>query len=398
MREDWEFKKLGQVCKTSSGGTPLKSKKEFYENGNIPWIRSGEVNNRNILNSEIKISQIGLDNSSAKLFPERTVVIAMYGATAGQVGILNFEAATNQAVCGIYPNNKFVPEFLYYFFLNFKQELIAQAVGNAQPNISQTKIKDTLIPVISIKLQKQIVEILDQAFEAIDKAKANIEKNIVNANELFQSKLNEIFSQKGDGWVNKELSQIGEVQTGNTPPTKDKSNFGDYIPFAKPPHFKPDGSIVTGDSMLSKFGLERSRLFKKNSILMVCIGATIGKTGFSEQPISSNQQINALTPNENYAPKLLYYALISPFVQKQVLNEGTRAQATLPIINKSKWMKLKVNLPIDKEEQIKIVKRLDELKRYSIKAENLYTKKLTSLEELKKSILQKAFSGELTAL
>jgi len=225
MKKDWKYDKLGNVCKTGAGGTPLKSHKHYYDGGTIPWIRSGEVNNRNITESELKITQQGLDNSSAKLFPPQTVVIAMYGATAGQVGILNFECATNQAVCGILPNDNFIPEFIYYFFLKYKDELIAQAVGNAQPNISQAKIKNTLIPIISVEEQKQIVAILDKAFEAIDQAKTNIEKNIANAKELFQSKLNDIFSQKGDGWEEKTLGEIANVNYGFT----DKSTSdGDY--------------------------------------------------------------------------------------------------------------------------------------------------------------------------
>ena len=192
-------------------------KKEYYENGDIPWIRSGEVNNKNIIDSDIKITQEGLDNSSAKLFPPRTVVIAMYGATAGQVGILNFECSTNQAVCGIYPNEAFIPEFLYYKFLDFKESLISQAVGGAQPNISQAKIKETYVPDIPLSEQKQIVALLDKAFEAIDKAKANIEQNIINAKELFQSKLNEIFSQKGEGWEEKTLGEVCVVERGSSP-------------------------------------------------------------------------------------------------------------------------------------------------------------------------------------
>ncbi|WP_213522833.1 restriction endonuclease subunit S [Nonlabens sp.] len=148
------------------------------------------------------------------------------------------------------------------------------------------------------------------------------------AKELFQSKLNDIFSQKGDGWEEKTLGDIGQVQTGTTPSTKDKLNYGVYIPFVKPPHFNKDGSIDSGESMLSKKGLEKGRLFSANSILMVCIGATIEKLDFLKLLLVQINKINALTPNENYIPKLLYYALISPFVQNQVLSIGKSAQAT----------------------------------------------------------------------
>ena len=103
--------------------------------------------------------------------------------------------------------------------------------------------------------------------------------------------MNKIFLEKGKDWIEKPLKEIGETQTGNTPPTKEADNYGDYIPFVKPPHFNPNGTIETEQSGLSEKGLKSARLFKANSILMVCIGATIGKTGFSEIPITSNQQI-----------------------------------------------------------------------------------------------------------
>jgi len=186
----WEIFKIGDVCKTSSGGTPLKLNNDYYDNGDIPWLVSGEVCQKNILNNKNYITQKGLENSSAKLFPVNTVLVAMYGATAGQVGILRFESATNQAICGILPNKRIIPEFLYYALLFKKSELIAQATGNAQPNISQIKIKNTKIPVPPIEEQKRIVEILDKAFEGIAQAEANTRRNLINARELFDSYLN----------------------------------------------------------------------------------------------------------------------------------------------------------------------------------------------------------------
>lgn len=129
----WRMKRLGDVCKTGAGGTPLTSKREYYENGTIPWLQSGEVNQGEIFAAKNFITPLGLENSSAKLFPKNTVLIAMYGANAGEAGILRFEASTNQAVCGIYPSDYFEPKFLYYLFLSKYDELASQAVGNAQP-------------------------------------------------------------------------------------------------------------------------------------------------------------------------------------------------------------------------------------------------------------------------
>src|SRR4051812_42506353 len=99
MRNDWKAKTIGEIYETGAGGTPLKAHKYYYEGGTIPWLMSGEVCQRDILTAKNSITERGLKNSSAKLFPKNTVLIAMYGANAGQVGILRFEACTNQAVC-----------------------------------------------------------------------------------------------------------------------------------------------------------------------------------------------------------------------------------------------------------------------------------------------------------
>jgi type I restriction enzyme S subunit len=120
VNNGWQQARLGDVCRTGAGGTPLSSKKEYYEGGTIPWLVSGEVAQGRITTAANFITGLGLENSSARIFPENTVLVAMYGATAGQVGILGFKAATNQAVCGILPNDKFVPEFLYYLLLSKK--------------------------------------------------------------------------------------------------------------------------------------------------------------------------------------------------------------------------------------------------------------------------------------
>ena len=151
----WHWDRVGNVLKTGSGGTPSKMHKDYYEGGNIPWLRSGEVCQEYIDSTEMFITEKGMANSSAKWFPENTVLVAMYGATAGQVGILKVKSTTNQAVCGIFPDKRFLPEFLYYAMLRAKKGLVAKATGNAQPNISQIKIKETYIPIISLWFNKE---------------------------------------------------------------------------------------------------------------------------------------------------------------------------------------------------------------------------------------------------
>jgi type I restriction enzyme S subunit len=195
VKAGWEFKPIESFAKTGAGGTPAKSSKSFYEGGKIPWLLSGEVANQNITESRNFITEEGLKGSSAKLFPANSVLVAMYGATAGEVGILRFEAATNQAVCAVLPSNQYVPEYLYFYLLLAKASLVAQAVGNAQPNISQAKIKSLPIPLPPLEEQQRIVAVLDEAFEGLARARAHAEANLQNARELFAGAIHSEFAK-----------------------------------------------------------------------------------------------------------------------------------------------------------------------------------------------------------
>ena len=154
----WDLVKIGSFAETSSGGTPLSSIGDYYNQGTIPWINSGEVRQGVIIESENKITQKGLENSSAKIFPINTVLVAMYGATAGQVGILGIEASTNQAVCGILPNEKYIPKYLYFFLDTQLESLLSLRAGTARLNLSQDVIKNFKIPLPPIEIQEKIIE------------------------------------------------------------------------------------------------------------------------------------------------------------------------------------------------------------------------------------------------
>lgn len=198
MKEGWIVKKLGEVFETQSGGTPLKTHKEYYEEGNIPWLRSGEVCKKYIQNTEMYITSLGLENSSAKYFPIDTVVVAMYGATAGQVGILKLETTTNQAICGIFPREDYIPEFLYYVLYSKYYELVSQAIGNAQPNISQNKIRNLYIPIVDYSEQHRIVSELDCLNGIIDKKREQLKELNALAQSIFYDMFGDpIMNEKG---------------------------------------------------------------------------------------------------------------------------------------------------------------------------------------------------------
>jgi len=139
--EDWDVGTLDDLnVKSASGGTPSREKLEYYT-GNIIWVKSGELEDNFINDSEEKISPEALSNSSAKIFPEKTVLIAMYGATIGKTGILSKKGSTNQAVCAILPNKIFHEYFLQQFLIKNRNTIVTFGVGAGQPNINQEIIR-----------------------------------------------------------------------------------------------------------------------------------------------------------------------------------------------------------------------------------------------------------------
>ena len=185
----YETVKLGDVVKTTSGGTPSKAHSEYYENGNIPWLTSGEVNAGVITSVKNYITDLGMKNSSAKMVPANSVVIAMYGATAGVTGLIRLDTTTNQAVCSILPSEQFVPEYLYYAVSSKKDWMISQCQGGGQPNISQGIIKN--MDVIDAPREEQI---RFAAFvEQIDKSKFEIQKSLEKLETLKKALMQKYF-------------------------------------------------------------------------------------------------------------------------------------------------------------------------------------------------------------
>ena len=159
LSNKYPSKKIRDIAKTTSGGTPNRSISIYY-GGNIPWVKSGELNDGLIIKSEETITEDALKNSSAKIYPKGTLVLALYGATVGKTGILGFESASNQAVCAVYPEKGISKEYLFWFFRQKRFEYIQQSFGGAQPNISQDVVKNTDIPIPPVEIQESVQKLL----------------------------------------------------------------------------------------------------------------------------------------------------------------------------------------------------------------------------------------------
>ena len=155
--DNWEWARLGNIGEWKAGATPGKSNMEYYKNGSIPWLLTGDLNDGIIQEIPNKITEKALNETSVKLNPSGSVLIAMYGATIGKLGILSFPATTNQACCACNVFQPFYNLYLFYFLMANKIHFVKQGEGGAQPNISREKIVKTLIPVPPINEQKRII-------------------------------------------------------------------------------------------------------------------------------------------------------------------------------------------------------------------------------------------------
>ena len=186
--------KMSEICaKIISGGTPNTSKKEYY-NGNIPWLRTQEIDWCNIYNTSIKITKEGLENSSAKMIPINCVIVAMYGATAAKVAVNKIPLCTNQACCNLEINPQMADyRFVYQWMCKEYENLKAKGEGS-QHNINSKKIKDYLIPVPSLSEQQRIVSILDKFETLVNDLSQGLPAEIAAVQEQYEYYRNKLLT------------------------------------------------------------------------------------------------------------------------------------------------------------------------------------------------------------
>lgn len=406
---NWCWIRLENIAEWGSGGTPSRKRKEYY-NGNIPWIKTGELNNGYIFNSEEKITELGLKNSSAKLYPINTVIIAMYGATIGKVGILSIEATTNQAcACAIvYKNILF--KYVFHYLIYQKEAFINKSKGGAQPNLSQEIIKKHEIPLPPIKEQQRIVNRIESLFAKIDRAKELIENTLAQFEQNKMAILHKAFIGELtakwrtennidlSSWKDVIMQDICEKIVCGKTPTGYISKTGE-IPYLKVYNIV-DNKIdfnKTAQFIPNKIHKEKlkSSILKPNDIIMNIVGPPLRKIAIIPDNYpewNMNQAIVRFRVKKDVMYKFIYYILIYPKTLDNIINKtkGVVGQANISI---TQSRNIQIKLPTIEEQQ-EIVNILDKLLAKYNKIKNL-EQQLEKIELLKKAILAKAFRGEL---
>ena len=193
--EHWEVKKVSWLFSIGSGTTPSTSRKEYYAEEGTNWLQTGDLNDGHITETSKKITDLALKECGLTIYPINSLVVAMYGATIGKVGLLDIETTTNQACCVLY-NSKLDYKYAYYAFLADKPNLLIEAYGGGQPNISQEKIKHQRIACPPNDEQVEIAEYLDRRCGEIDKQIGAVTKQIELLREYKQALITEVVTGK----------------------------------------------------------------------------------------------------------------------------------------------------------------------------------------------------------
>ena len=374
----WEVKPLGDVCEIRNGSTPSKGNPAFWENGTIPWFTIDDIREqgRLITSTRQKITEAALSGTSVKLLPKNSVLLCCT-ASVGEFAITGIPLTTNQQFNGLVVKEpkKLDANFLMHFVSTLKDELLGMSGKTTIDFIPISRLRDVTVPLPPLPEQQRIVGKLDAAFAALSEAQALVERNRANARELFESYLNGVFERKGDGWVEKQLTDVARIRTG-----------------------KVDANHQAGDGKYAfytcAFGEFKSPTwsFEGPSVILPGNGANVGVTFFYDGRFEAYQRtyvVNEFGAEVN--PRYAYFCFRAgwkPYIATRQFGSATN------YIVLGDLKQFPVHLPSLKEQAI-ILGEFEEMEQHVLELETTYQQKLSDLDALKKGLLGAAFRGEL---
>lgn len=416
----WTEECIKEFADSFAGGTPSRSRSDYYLNGTIPWISSSEVNQPYIADTVEKITQLGFENSSAKWIPKNSVLVAMYGATAGQVSKNLIDATSNQAVLSLVPKkDKIHGDFLYYQVKQNKESILFLAQGSGQPNLSKDLIDNYKIKApTDVKEQLKISKILFTADLVIEKTQAVITKYKAikqgMLHDLFTRGINihtsklrpkyedapEFYKESKLGmvpqeWEVKTVDSVAEIINGGTPATHVKEYWNGEIPWLSVDDFNNGERFVS--SAIKKITTEGLKESSTNMLLpgMIIISArgTVGVISQLKFPMAFNQSCYGLNSiNSSVKNDFLYYFLV--YYKQQV--GFTSFGSVFNTITRNYFDTMFIPLNLQSQEQDLIVERLSSIdeklnteKNYLYKLQQIKAGLMDDLLSEKKEVISK---------
>lgn len=399
MKKGWRVEKLGDVCDIVNGSTPLRSNKSFWENGDISWFTIDDIRaqGRIITETKQKVTQTALEKASLRMLPVYSVLLCCT-ASIGEYAITEIPLSTNQQFNGLVIKDQKLlsPYYLFHYCATLKDKLLTLSGKTTIDFIPISRLREIEIPIPPIPEQQRIVAVLNEAFASIAQVKANAERNLVNARELFGSYIESLFADSRTGWEEKKLGDVCERITDGTHVTP--TYVPDGVPFLSVKNLTK-GFIDFSDTRF--ITPEEHQILTKrvrperDDLLYTKVGTTgIAKVVDVDVEFSIFVSIALLKlKHEMIFNKYLEFFLNSPFARKQA-QQRTRGMANKNLVI-TDIKEIEIHFPKSLTEQRAIVGRLEALSAETGRLEAVYRQKVAGLDELKKSVLQKAFAGEI---
>lgn len=382
MSNSWVYEELGEICKVTSGGTPKRDEPSYW-NGEIPWVTTAEIKGGVINDSAEKITDAAVKGSSAKIFPSKTVLVAMYGQgkTRGMAGILQIEAATNQACAAILPSESFDPYFLFQY-LNSKYHYL-RSLSNlgGQQNLSGGIIKSLVVPVPTLVEQKKITDILvtwDKSIEATERLLENSKKR---KKALMQQLLTGKKRLPGFGrdWIKTLLSGVAKIEMGTSPPSDAYNYQGFGLPLVQ-----GNADIKDRRSCPRVFTSEITKEAYPGDILM-SVRAPVGEISMSAHHCCIGRGVCSIKADESSVNQgFLFQLLLNLEPSWSSISQGS----TFESVNSKDVKNLQLTLP-SLLEQVAIAEVLS-----TADAEtDLIERRVRSLRSEKSALMQQLLTG-----
>jgi type I restriction enzyme S subunit len=386
-----ELIKIDDFTNVITGGTPSTLKKEYWQDGDIPWLNSGELNQDIVTFSSNFITPEGLKNSAARLMPPETVLIALTGATTGKIGYLTFEACANQSVTGILPSKKHFPKFLYYYLNSIRNRVLNDAYGGAQPHISQGYVKNIKIPLPPLETQKKIAAILDKA----DELRQNDKKILEKYDKLAQSMFLEMFGdpvKNEKDWELKSLKPVSNQITDGTHDTPMRISYGKKFITGK--HIRPFKIDYENSDYVSEEDHKEiiKRCFPEyGDVLYTNIGVNLGTAAMNTVDYVFSMKNVALIKykREVLSGRFLESLLNTKNMKSEIIRMASLGGAQ-QFLSLAQIRDLKIPIPplVLQIQFGEIIDKIEIQKQITIQS-------IQKSEELFQSLLQRAFRGEL---
>lgn len=407
MIKGWQTKALGDVCAFENGdrGTNYPSKSARTETG-IPFINAGHLTDDGLDFSAMDyISRERFNLLGNGKVRAGDILFCLRGSLgkAASVGDLA-EGAIASSLVIVRPRSQVIGPFISaYFKSSFCAGMIElHRNGAAQPNLSAGNLKQFIIPLPPLPEQQRIVRLLDQAFAVLAAAKANADTNRRNARALFDSHLESVFAQRGDGWEEKRLQALTtKIGSGATPLGGEEAYKTEGVSLIRSLNvhdmgFRHHKLAFIDDAQASALS---NVIVQSRDVLLNITGASVARCCVVPEdvlPARVNQHVAIIRPiAEKMNAKFLHYLLISKPYKDHLLETGAEGGSTRQAITKAQIEAFVVQYPRELNEQQRIVAQLDALREQTQRLESLYRQKGAALDELKKALLHQAFAGEL---